>query len=1097
MSNMRVRTELSEKLSRIIKTETNPKSSDLLKAYATFAAMGELSSERLIEGYVDLLKARKYPSNDYLRISRFATLEHIQDAYLAFRQFTDEEFLRFIVSDLVVNTAEMMQLYKSVLSSDVLRLTHVILQLRLLMYRTDRAALDSDDSDVGREGRVLPGKSALQRIYRRYCDQEKEGIPRLSIEEFRSFYRCINLFPINGDALSIKAIGYKKERLDQLIDILNNQLELSREQQIELCYRFHVEGKQSKFFVNSERLYRFFKIKQTTERKKLFQQALILLAEIPPADALAAISVRRRASRRRSNSLSDQIYSPNDVPLETSLIYSLFTSTVGPVRDETKGVTVLFPSVFFVRKWLSDEMLAGQKVCFVFEDSFLCGTLSYHYHAAAYGRTVGKQVSFLSLTDWMEHAKSQRQMLHEDKLLAFFCGKPLSIQETIYKLIYQQGLARELLLVLGCHEFEGSRSPFSPALDDPRFRFRSIELLPQGINNSAFPRRKMFVQAEILDDPAVSKEKVFLSADVLNLDLKTQAIARGLVPPIAVDPTELKSLYSSIRSLYEKELLTREASGKTKAPAFSYPFTPDLTIWCSKTYPEGNHGRPRLEAYFCQITPAGKAERGFADRGLALLQTKKHIVKLCDSEIISWLETKYPFESVRLRTSDKKKELDQVQVSIQEIAIDYYTKALAGENLALKTFWYLYPNLKDLFSGQAYQQLCTMIVYTEIGALRLEDVSPNDVEEILTNSFQNDSENLLYQKFLIISKMVDKAVELGYCQTNPLAQTIQDVKTRDKLFSQVRRALTKKHFTHNEFRVIYELAVRNLEQGNTEYLGVLLRLLTGLSGNVICALKWKDLHSVEDYGMSKIIIERQVVNDGSSVKGFESLEDYLCFPCSDLLVRHLETAYQITKTKYPTFTDFSEWPIIRSSAGTNKRGGAKTYYPPRELESLCKQLVETLNLPDRIVSIPSAEDGTKETNLNDYGGDFFRENFRFWTMSYAGLTNDETAYLIGNTPETTFGRYYCDYLNDASQYLLYVKLRRLDALLSDKGTPAVIIERSFTGDFCESLSTGSQQTGLQLRVTLPQDATRFELELNSKYAFSTSIVPINSKEGSL
>ena len=279
--------------------------------------------------------------------------------------------------------------------------------------------------------------------------------------------------------------------------------------------------------------------------------------------------------------------------------------------------------------------------------------------------------------------------------------------------------------MLGCHEFEHARSPFSEALEEPHFRFHTIELLPQGINNSAFPRRKMFLRAEILDQPAAEKESIQLSADALNTDLKTQAVSRDVAQPVEVKPEDLKSLYTSVRKLYEQEILSRDSTGKKRSPAFSIPFTPDITIWCSKHYPKHNHGRPRLEAYFCEVTPEGKAERGFADRGSVLVQTKKRIVKLLDSEVMGWLNMTYPFSYVRERRSEKKQELTEYFYSIRDNAIEYYTKVLSGENLAIKTLWYLYPNLQDMFSEREYIMLNTMVTLTEIGWLRVQDTIPD------------------------------------------------------------------------------------------------------------------------------------------------------------------------------------------------------------------------------------------------------------------------------------------------------------------------------------------------------------------------------------
>lgn len=745
-----------------------------MKAYAMFATLGELSSEELNRAYHVLATSGRYPKGTVLQISRQARPVDVEDASRVFRRYCIEEFLRFIVPDLVANVSELVLLYQRELHSDLLLLTRVIIQLRKLMYLDGEKTADVEQS-VSREEAALPNNPTLVRLYQRYCKQECSPTFLLTQKQFDNFYRCINLYTISSEELYIKPIGYKKEELEQLVEILKNQLELSVEQQVELCYRFFAENKQAKYFVGQEQLFRFFKIKDGTERKKLFQKALLLMARIPPLDTLAALSVRRRAPRRAGKENTDLLSKPNDVPLENALIYPLFTSAVGSDETAESRMTILL-SVLFVRKWLRDPILRQRRVCFVFENRFLCETLAFHVHDPTYGRPVGETIRFLTLSDWCDQIQRGTFPAAEAQILAFFCGVSTVLQDSVYRLLYRQEKHMELFLVLGSHEFEQARSPFSEVLNDPRFCFRTIELFPQGINNSAFPRRKMLVHAEIQAQPTAKTGKILLSADVLNTDLKIQAVVRDIAQPVEFVPEDLKSLYASVRQLYEQEILSRDSAGKKRSPAFSFPFTPDITIWCSKTYPKHNHGRPRLEAYFCEVTPEGKADRGFMDRGAVLDETKKRIVKLSDSEITSWLNMTYPFSYVRERTSEKKQELTEYYYSIRENAIEYYTKALAGRNLAIKTFWYLYPNLQNLFPERDYIMLNTMVMMTEIGWLRLQDVQSEEVEEILQNSFPNDSEARLYQRYLIVSKIIDRAVELGYCDTNPLARVIQDVK---------------------------------------------------------------------------------------------------------------------------------------------------------------------------------------------------------------------------------------------------------------------------------------------------------------------------------
>lgn len=102
---------------------------------------------------------------------------------------------------------------------------------------------------------------------------------------------------------------------------------------------------------------------------------------------------------------------------------------------------------------------------------------------------------------------------------------------------------------------------------------------------------------------------------------------------------------------------------------------------------------------------------------------------------------------------------------------------------------------------------------------------------------------------------------------------------------------------------------------------------------------------------------------------------------------------------------------------------------PKALEQLSKEMLTAAQIDDHVISVPDYSRGTKETNLSHYQGDFFRENMRYWCLEWCRFTPDELAYYIGNMPETTLGRHYCDFMAEGSLLIHAVKLRRLDSIL--------------------------------------------------------------------
>ena len=96
----------------------------------------------------------------------------------------------------------------------------------------------------------------------------------------------------------------------------------------------------------------------------------------------------------------------------------------------------------------------------------------------------------------------------------------------------------------------------------------------------------------------------------------------------------------------------------------------------------------------------------------------------------------------------------------------------------------------------------------------------------------------------------------------------------------IRSSLTKKSFTLEELYRLLSLISKEIEDGNWEYIGVLIRLCTGLPGNIVCALNWDDYAFVIIYGFHQLLIYQQMINDGMEYKLLASKEDNRCLPVS-------------------------------------------------------------------------------------------------------------------------------------------------------------------------------------------------------------------------
>lgn len=280
---------------------------------------------------------------------------------------------------------------------------------------------------------------------------------------------------------------------------------------------------------------------------------------------------------------------------------------------------------------------------------------------------------------------------------------------------------------------------------------------------------------------------------------------------------------------------------------------------------------------------------------------------------------------------------------------------------------------------------------------------------------------------------------------------------------------------------VFHIVTKELEAGDERYLGVLIRMLTGLEVNIVCALTCGDVERVRKYAFRKIAITRQMKNDGSTCTGFDSVEDYRFIPCTVLMSKYIDQRLAKVKKDFSGI-ELNKIPLVPSKDGI-------TPITPVELSRICKKVIEQIGIDPRVIEVPAADGGRKESNLNHYGGDFFRENFRYWAKKTA-LSNDELLCLMGNKADTTLGRFYCDFLNDASLYIMATKLQRWHAMFEETGRDAclpVVLKRGVN----ELAISNKNPMSTFVELALPTGET--ELQFKGKYGMDLAISPIEEK----
>ena len=436
---------------------------------------------------------------------------------------------------------------------------------------------------------------------------------------------------------------------------------------------------------------------------------------------------------------------PNDITLECSLIHSVFFSELSPNSDS--NILILLPSPQFVRRSLWSQFHFNRNITFVFHSKSISEVLTYQASNPTYAPEIGKNIRFESYSEWIHNTElTTKKYSH---ILLFGTQLPLVERSNCISALKQYCCENSVMYVLDTSQHVENKT----AWDNGIAVINKIGLIPQGINNSTYPRRKVFLRY-ILNpkspDTVLSKP-IELYTYSLNTDLKTQALAPMHEKPVLLDRCELSSNSQSLRKQYSREITLRHPIGRKRTPSFSHEITPDIVVWCSKTYPKNNQNRPRLEAYVCEPALASRVNSGYTERGRRILSTIKHTTAIPDDEILNWLENEYPFSFISPKRSDIAAEIPILKsTSIREAIITHYTEYLNGQNIALKTLWYLYPCLSNFYSNSSYQILSDMM-NTLIGEQRVCDLTVEECEYLLISEYPELTQNSLWARLEIIS----------------------------------------------------------------------------------------------------------------------------------------------------------------------------------------------------------------------------------------------------------------------------------------------------------------------------------------------------------
>ena len=508
-----------------------------------------------------------------------------------------------------------------------------------------------------------------------------------------------------------------------------------------------------------------------------------------------------------------------------------------------------------------------------------------------------------------------------------------------------------------------------------------------------------------------------------------------------------KEYFNAIRSSEKK-------SDKQRASAKPVNLTEEIVIYFTETW--GSNGFMRVKAYVADET---------GTRRRIISSTVKSVKKIPWGKTEDWVKETYPYSTKieKNRTIDIRSEIG-----------DYYRKVLAGKDISVGTYLYFHKDLDSYFSEPNVKEMMASTGLNEVMVSRIsENLLQNTIESIEQKYTDSKKTFLL---LTAVSKMLDIAIKEEYATENAARGLLRKTSNASKAYYEVRDALIKRHLDREQMQKLLKMAERKYKNGDKKGLAAMIKLLTGLETSVVSSLTWKDFQEVTGFGKPfyQLIVRRKSTFDGSKVEVLGKKEAYRKIPCPDLLAEVL-----LREKEGRASTE----AII--SGGEHVIDTELSIYSPAQLNYAFRAMLKRILDRKELITLPKNEGEVIEIDLNSYLGDIFRSNYRHYVLSdNCKFEKSEADFLLGNTPDTTFARNYCDFNNDAAQLILKKKQDRFASLLTSQPNP--IATRKIVDSGAVKVETDpANRTTLTIEVR-----GNARVEINNNHGFDFDIVSI-------
>ena len=539
-------------------------------------------------------------------------------------------------------------------------------------------------------------------------------------------------------------------------------------------------------------------------------------------------------------------------------------------------------------------------------------------------------------------------------------------------------------------------SLFWRALSEGHYKINNIIIVPKEVSKSS-PKNKCLIW---IQGNSKKTEVVIQKMDyddrrkMVSLDGKKQVVSYE-------DLIGCKTL----NLLWKRSSIKRKEKKKEYAKFELYAFSQEIqisyAIYHDKTgsYAKAYYAATKLTH---QPTVRGKALTPRTERGLHAKS---------EDLVIEALK-KIPYNKT------------MAEAIIDDITINYLDM---GIPVSLKTLWFCLRGM--LQKNVSYDDAAMIEMFTNN---TISDLYPDRdtgdafrraVEEQLEEGEDVKELKLLKMLNLIISEAINK----GYLHENRILPLIPVAQNRaTKRQKEVRQALTKRSFEGVEERKIMEYLMPFYTKSST-FLAVVIRLMTGISIREACGLLWSDFQYDKTLNIFRLSITKFVDSNAKIIHHVmnDDWEKYRVLPISFLLGEMIMARKKYLNKEGLDDEVLEEYPIIlhREDLSRIRKGYRPIYCKPSSVAEKCREAVKAAEIPQLQIILPDGDGNELETDLNSYGGDIFRSNFRDKALNAAGFELDEMNYYLGIKRPDTFSQHYCDYTN---QYVQLQMARKLD-----------------------------------------------------------------------